>query len=50
MTVSELWDLLERLPGDMPVTIWDDNSGRSGPASYTTTTDGELTIAGPMEG
>jgi hypothetical protein len=49
MTVAELRNILERLPGDMPVVIWDDNSGRHGDAAYTTSTDGELTICGRLE-
>ena len=48
MTINDLRDLLEGLAGDMPVVIWDDSTGRHGDAAYTTSTDGELTICGPL--
>ena len=48
MTVAELLEVLESQPGDWPVIIWDDDSGRTADADYTTSTDGQLTICGRL--
>jgi hypothetical protein len=48
MTAAELRNLLAAVDADTPVILWDDVTGRSGDASYTTSTDGQLTICGRL--